>query len=434
MEYLSSDKIAVVDLASGDVSEDELSEELVQEKIGGAAITSALYQEYEDEDPMVLGAGLLTGTMTLASCLGVVTAKSPLTGRICHVPLTQYMGMEIKYSGFDYLVLKGRAAEPKFLWVHDGIADLEDAGGLWGLDVWAALEKVRQDMGDELIQVLGAGPAAEKGADLSQVMINQWASGDRFGLGRVLAQKNLKLIALRGMGLLEIENPEGFLAAAKALLDEVKAGAWAGRKGMGDLAAGLGEAGLSAWLEPLVHRHHADFNTPFASNTFVFTDGDPSQLTEPGQEEPGLLLTDVSAPLAFMKLGLGAAEACGIIKECLKRGLDAAGVAQICAASGQSDAGAIKAGLAEIKGPVPGLSGPFSPWAPDGPVFADFGPVDEAWRQRRQAVAYILGISPLFAMMSPELSEEKLLELANLGTGMEFGAETLDQAVGAITG
>lgn len=434
MEYLSSDRIAVVDLASGEVSEDELSEELVQEKIGGAGITSALYRQYEDEDPVVLGAGLLTGTSVPGSCLGIMTAKSPLTGQLCHVPLTQYAGMEIKYSGFDYLVLKGRAAEPVFLWVHDGIADIENAGGLWGMDVWAAVDKVRQDMGDELIQVLGAGPAAEKGSDLGQVMINQWASGDRFGLGKVLAQKKIKLIALRGMGLLEIDDPEGFVAQANALLGEVKAGPWAGKKGMGDLAAGLGEADLAAWLEPLVHRHHADFNTPFAANTFVFLEGDPSQLTEPQQPEPGLLLTDVYAPLAFMKMGLGAAEACGIIKECLKLGLDAAGVAQICASLGQSDAGAIMASLGEITGPVTGLSGVFSPWAPDKPVFADFGPVDDAWRQRRQAVAYIFGISPLFAMMSPELSEAKLLTLANLGTGMEFSAETLEQVVGAITG
>jgi aldehyde:ferredoxin oxidoreductase len=262
MEYLSSDKIGVIDLASGEVQEEELSEDLVQEKIGGAAINSALYEQYKDDDPVVLGAGLLTGTLTPASCLGIMTAKSPLTGQLCHVPLTRYAGMEIKYSGFDYLVIKGRAAEPVFLWIHDGIADLEDAGGLWGLDVWQAVDKVRQEKGDELIQVLGVGPAAEKGSDLGQVMINFWASGDRFGLGLALAQKKVKLIALRGMGLLEISAPEPFVEKAQGLLKQVKAGAWAGKKGLGDLAAGLGDPDLAAWLKPLVHRHHADFNTP----------------------------------------------------------------------------------------------------------------------------------------------------------------------------
>jgi len=265
-------------------------------------------------------------------------------------------------------------------------------------------------------------------------MINFWASGDRFGLGLALAQKKVKLIALRGMGLLEISEPEPFVEKAQALLKQVKAGAWAGKKGLGDLAAALGDLDLGAWLQPRVHRHHADFNTPFAANTFVFLQGDPAQLKEPAELEPGLLLTDVYAPMALRKMGLSAVEACEIIKQCLKLGLDATGAAQVCASSGLKETGAVQAALGQIKGPVPGLAGIFSPWAPDKPIFADFGPTDAAWWLRRQAVAHIFGLSPLFALMSPELSEAALLELANLGTGLEFNAAALDRAVASIIG
>ena len=55
MEFLAADKLAVMDLASGEVVEDELSEDLVQEKIGGAGIAKALYEEHEDGDPLILG-------------------------------------------------------------------------------------------------------------------------------------------------------------------------------------------------------------------------------------------------------------------------------------------------------------------------------------------------------------------------------------------
>ncbi|RJX33678.1 MAG: hypothetical protein C4525_09020, partial [Desulfarculus sp.] len=324
MEYLAADRIAIIDLASGEVSEEPYPDQLCQEKIGGAGVNLALYQQHQDGEPIVLGAGLFTGSMVPGAALGVVTAKSPLTGGVCHAPLTQYAGMELKYSGFDYIVIKGAAPSPRYLWVHDGIADLEDAAALWGQDVWAACEAVRANMGDELIQVLGAGPAAERGSDLAALMINYWPSGDRFGLGRALAAKNLKLIALRGLGLLEIAEPEEFAAQCLALLGEVKAGAWAGKKGLVELAAGLGQQGLAGWLAPLAHRHRASFNTPFAANTFLYLDADPGQLSEPSAAEPGVLAGDLEALAGLQGLGLSAAEAGGVLRQCAHQGLDPA--------------------------------------------------------------------------------------------------------------
>ena len=108
MEYLSTNKIAIVDLANSKVSDQELDEDLVKEKMGGAGITTALYEQYQNEDPIVLGTGLLTGTLAPASALGMITAKSPLTGKVCHAPFTLYAGLELKYSGFDYVVIKGQ--------------------------------------------------------------------------------------------------------------------------------------------------------------------------------------------------------------------------------------------------------------------------------------------------------------------------------------
>lgn len=432
MEYLASDKVAIVDLGSGQVSEDELDEALVAEKLGGAGITTHLYKEHEADNPIVLGAGLLTGTLTPASALGLMTAKSPLTGQLCHVPLTQYLGIEIKYSGFDYLVIKGAAASPVYLWVHDGIADISPAGDLWGQDSWQAVNQVRQAMGDDLIQVLGIGPAGEQGRDTAQVLLNLWGSADRFGLGKLMGAKNLKLVALRGMGLLEIADPDGFVEQTLALLGEVKAGAWAGKAGLGDLAAGLGEPGLADWLAPVAHRHRACFNTPFASNTYAMLEGDPKEMTEPQEEAPGFLLSDVGATLAFYKMGLSAAEAAEIMRSCAQTGLDPAAVADLAAAAGHGDAAAISAGLSSYNEKAPSLGqARFSPWIPGQAIFAPGG--DQDWWLRRQAVAHIFGLHPLFALMAPEISEEKLLALANLGTELELDQETLDKVVAEVT-
>jgi aldehyde:ferredoxin oxidoreductase len=428
MEFLAADKVAVVDLASGQVSEDELSEELVAERIGGAGVAARLCQEHADGDPLVLGAGLLTGTLVPGASLGVLTGTSPLTGGLAHAPLTQYAGQELKYSGFDYLVIKGRAAEPSLLWVHDGIADVEPAGDLWGRDVWTAVREVRQKMGDELIQVLGAGPAAERGSDLAQVMVNEWASGDRFGLGKALAGKNLKLIAVRGMGLLEIAEEEEMVERCLALLAEVKGGAWGGRQGQGALGQALGYDDYADWLAPAVHRSHSSFNTPFAYNTFLYLDADPGMKAEPDQDEPGVLLGDPGAAGALKGLGLSVEEAGRVILACAKEGLDAAAAAKVCQAQGKTSAQDILAALPGLTGPVEGLEGPFSTWAPEG-LAADRG----AWL-RRMAVCHVFGLDPIFGLLAPEISEEKLVGLAALGTGLEITQDTLDAVVADLVG
>jgi aldehyde:ferredoxin oxidoreductase len=427
MEYLSTNKIAIIDLATSKITDREVDEDLVREKIGGAGITTALYEQYQSEDPIVLGTGPLTGTLAPASALGMITAKSPLTGKVCHAPLTLYAGLELKYSGFDYLVIKGSSKKPVYLWIHDGVADISDAKDVWGKDVWASTDTIRELMGDSLIQVLAIGKAGESESDFAQVCINYWASGDRWGFGKLFGQKKLKLVALRGMSLLEVANAEGFVNQCKELLTALKAGAFAEKKGIEEIPVAIGEEDIRKWLAPLVHRHQSCFNTPFPTNTFVFLDEDPKLLKESEKQEPGFLITDVYGLLGFKKLGLSAADACALLRECAKYGIDAVAIAELSQKAGKKKPDEIKKSFSGLKGALENIGkGRFSPWCPN------FGLPANEW-ERRQAVAYIFGIHPIFALMSPELSEEKLIELANLGTGLGFTSEILDKVIADIS-
>ena len=427
MEYLSTHKIAIIDLATSKVMDQELDEDLVKEKIGGAGITTALYEEYQGEDPMVLGTGLLTGTLAPASALGMITAKSPLTGKVCHSPLTLYAGLELKYSGFDYVVIKGKSQKPVYLWIHDGVADLNDAKDVWGKDVWSSTDTIRDLMGDQLIQVLTIGKAGESESDFAQVCINYWASGDRWGFGKLFGQRKLKLVALRGMSLLEVSDAEGFVKQCKELLSAIKAGAFADKRGIEEIPALIGEEDIQEWLDPIVHRHVSCFNTPFPTNTFVFLDEDPKFLRETEKKEPGFLITDIHGLLGFKKLGLSASDACALLRECAKYGIDAIAVAELSQKAGKKKPDEIKKSFSGLKGSLENIGkGKFSPWCPH------FGLSVNEW-EKKQAVAYIFGIHPIFALLSPELSEEKLIELANLGTGLGFTPETLDKVIADIT-
>ena len=426
MEYLSSNKITIVDLGTSKIAQKELDEDLVKENIGGAGITTALYEQYQNEDPIVLGTGLLTGTLAPASALGMITAKSPLTGKVCHAPFTLYAGLELKYSGFDYVVIKGKSQKPVYLWMHDGVADISDAKDVWGKDVWASTDAIRELMGDQLIQVLTIGKAGESESDFAQVCINYWASGDRWGFGKLFGQKKLKGVALRGMSLLEVADAEGFVHQCKELLSTLKTGAFANKKGIAEIAVAIGEEDIRKWLDPLVHRHSSCFNTPFPTNTFVFLDEDPKLLKESEKGEPGFLVTDVYGLLGFKKLGLSAAEACALLRECAKYGINAVAVAELSQKAGKKKPDEIKKSFPGLKGGLESIGkGKFSPWCPN------FGLPENEW-ERRQAVAYIFGIHPIFALMAPELSEEKLIELANIGTGLGFTAEILDKVIADI--
>ncbi len=436
MEYLSTEKILVVDLTAAEVEEDELDEVLVEEKIGGIGITKYLYDKYEDDDPIIIGTGLLTGTTYTASAASQITAKSPVTDKVCHCPVIYKTGVEIKYSGFDYIVVKGKSQSPVYLWIHDGVADISDASDIWGKDVWESTAVLRNFVGDDLLQTMMIGPAGENGSDYAQVCFNQWSSPDGFGFGKLFGTKNLKGFAFRGMGLIEIAEPEDFVERSLEILKEVKANSFLEKKGVAPMLAALGKEDISEWIEPVIHRHSADYFTPYASNTFIFLDEDPALLEETKQEEPGILVSDIYALCGFKELGLSAKDAGFALKACAKYGINPLAVANL---SGKTTLEEIKDSFDSLEGEIaiPG-KGLFSPWCPAYPIFNtfDISGDDEiiAWWERRQAVSMIFGIQPMFALMCPELTEKNMLELASIGTDLELTQDILDAVVDDLLG
>ena len=436
MEYLSTDKILVIDLSTAQIEEDELSESLVEEKIGGIGITRYLYDKYRQDDPIVIGTGLLTGTTYPASASGQITAKSPVTGKVCHCPVIYKLGVEIKYSGYDYIVVKGRSESPVYLWIHDGVADISDAADIWGKNVWEATDELRTFVGDDLLQTMMIGPAGENGSDYAQVCFNHWSSPDRFGFGKLFGAKNLKGLAFRGMGLIEIAEPEDYVEQSLEILKQVKENDFIQKKGLAQILSALGEEDVVEWIQPVTHRHSADYFTPYATNTYLFLDEESGLLEESKKEEPGVLVSDIYALLGFKKAGLSAVDAGRALKACAKYGIDPFAVTQL---SGKTTLDEIKDCFDSIKGEIeiPG-KGLFTPWCPTGPIFNDFDLAGEdetlAWWERRQAVSMIFGIQPLFSLMCPELTEENMLELASLGTDLELTQEILDAVIDDILG
>jgi len=458
MDYINNynGTILLVDLETGETSDEELELEMVEKCLGGAALNLALYQKYADRDPIVLGTGFFTSTFIPASCLGIATFKSPLHQGISHVPLTWQTGVELKLTGFDFVVIMGASAKPVRIWLHDGLADVEDSSDVWGKDVWETVDALRQTYGDDLVQVLSIGKAGENKLPIAQVSESYWGSKDKSALGAAFGEKNLKAVALRGLGLLEVA--DGFFDQCNDLMEKVTSGSLQGKRGLKETIASLPQEGdTMQLLESMSHRNNACYNCPYACNTFVKYRETANAMVASGVDEPGCMVTDLSGFMGFSFLGKDAAPA---LEKCFRLGLEPTGASQLVKAAGSTDRTSAEEKLDQLAQSggnlkdanlphfyqmspwpcAPSLessliqaSGTFSNAVPAQPVvvaFKDFGvsdaPVDRAeWWLRRQALAYTLGICPIFALVSPEMSEERLAEL--IASSAEWDAFTVEQ-------
>ncbi len=206
--YGFAGQILHVNLSTGEVDTEPLSEELIKDWIGGRGFNMrALYDRIDadtdplDEDnPLIFGVGPVNGTL---SCMGSrfnVSAKSPHTGIIGDSNAGGHIGSEIKYAGYDQIIITGRADRPIYLFVDDDEVTLRDADGIWGRDAVETNDLICEDIGDSSVQVAACGPAAENGVSFGAVFANGVRAAGRTGMGTVMASKNMKALAVRGTG------------------------------------------------------------------------------------------------------------------------------------------------------------------------------------------------------------------------------------------
>jgi len=427
LEFLYNGRILTVDLSLGEAEEEYLEEDLIWSYVGGAAVNSALYQKYEAEDPVIVGTGLLTGTLAPGACLGVVTIKDSSSGRVIHSPLAWFVAPEIKMSGFDFIVIKGKSDAPIYLWIHDGVGEVKDASEVLGADTWQTTDKLRKTLGEDRIQVLSVGRAGEEGGWYASLCNNYWGGEDKLGLGGVLGRRGVKALAFRGLGELKALNPKGFLSAAeealKAVVKELN-----GEKGLYKVASRLG------WniegVRPFVHRYLSCFNCPFPCRAFVKYNEPPDVLPSSKVEEPGVLLTDLPALAAFIKAGFGVEEALRGFELCCRMGVD--GVAAVRVAKTREGFEALMKGAGDWGGRSE--TNPWNSAGGDEPIrrlssLSSLTPPigePEIWR-KRVALGYVFGLCPILLLTTPSLSAEIILKLTSLGSGIDLSLDDLSK-------
>jgi aldehyde:ferredoxin oxidoreductase len=222
-------QILRVDLSKRRVEKQALDPKLARAYIGGRGLgTKILYDEMDPRvDPLspqnklLLGTGPLTGTNAPTGGRYMVITKSPLTGAIACSNSGGYFGAELKFCGYDFLVVEGQASEPVYLWLDNDRVEIRPAEKVWGQNTHETDDRLRDETHPEA-KISCIGPAGEKRGLTACVMNDKHRAAGRSGVGAVMGAKNLKAVAAKGFQSVRVADPKGYMAACLAAITKLK--------------------------------------------------------------------------------------------------------------------------------------------------------------------------------------------------------------------
>ncbi|MCD6468773.1 MAG: aldehyde ferredoxin oxidoreductase family protein [Thermoplasmata archaeon] len=238
MFYGYTGRMLDVDLSTGGIKEVSTNKGDAERFIGGKGLGAKMLYDLlnPDVDPLdpenvlIFITGPLTGTLMPTSGRFAVVTKSPLTGLFLDSQVGGYFGPEMKFSGYDAIVIRGKSEKPVYLSIFKDDIEIKDAGHLWGKTTSETTHTLRKELGDDKTRVAEIGPAGEKLVKYAMINIDTYdqkergGQAGRGGAGAVMGSKNLKAIAIkasaRGAGI-RYADEEGFRKAAKNAFKKV---------------------------------------------------------------------------------------------------------------------------------------------------------------------------------------------------------------------
>lgn len=198
------EKIARINLTTGDISVEPLDMELAHKFIGGRGLgTKMLYDAgvatvdpLSPENQLIYITGPMTGAAAPSTGRYMVVTKSPLTGMIACSNSGGIWGAKLKYAGWDAIIVEGEAPEWAYIVIDDDKIEIRDASDLVGMKSELIDDTLKERHGQDF-SVLNIGPAGEKKVLLAAIMNDKDRAAGRSGVGAVMGSKKLKAIVVR---------------------------------------------------------------------------------------------------------------------------------------------------------------------------------------------------------------------------------------------
>lgn len=226
-------KLLRVDLTSGTMEEDWLDESELRKYVGGAGFgIKYLYEEvppgvdcFSPENRLIIASGPLAGTRIPGSGTYSVTTRGILTGGAAFSQANGFFGAFMKFAGFDGIIIQGAARNPVYLYLHDGTAEIRDAGHLMGKDTWETDDAIKEELGGSKgnMSVAAIGPAGENLVKFAAIVSDKGHIAGHNGIGAVMGSKKLKAIAVkRGRRAIPLYDSQRVSDLARQIVDDMK--------------------------------------------------------------------------------------------------------------------------------------------------------------------------------------------------------------------
>jgi len=211
-------KILRVNLATKKIWIEE-TKKYAKKTLGGRGINSLIMineiapqaKWHDPQNLLCFGVGALVGTMAPGACRVDISTINVFSGGKGSANVGGFWGPELKYAGFDNLIIVGKSKKPVYLYINDNKIEIRDASSIWGKDVFETEDILRREIGDDGIKIALIGPAGENRVRGSAIMIDTAKAAGGSGVGCVMGDKRLKAIVVRGHGKIEVAEPQKFM-------------------------------------------------------------------------------------------------------------------------------------------------------------------------------------------------------------------------------
>ena len=227
-------KLLRVNLTHMTITEETIPDELFYKFIGGTGLgIKYLYDEVPagvdplgPENKLIFCTGPLVGAKLICTTRCCCVTKSPLTGTITSRLSGGAFPAELKFAGFDAIIVEGKAEKPVYLLISGGKVEIKNAEHLWGTKVSECMEAIKAENGDKNLKIASIGPAGENLVKFASIINdNEMRAFGRAGVGAVQGSKNLKAIAIKAISRsdIKIADEVAYKTVLKKLADEYKA-------------------------------------------------------------------------------------------------------------------------------------------------------------------------------------------------------------------
>jgi aldehyde:ferredoxin oxidoreductase len=222
-------RILRVDLTGKKISKQILSSDFASRFLGGKGFAVKILLDeltpginpLSSENKIVFATGPLTGSLAPCSSRGVVASKSPLTNGWGDANAGGFFNAELKFAGYDVLIVEGCSKDPVYLWINDDEVEIRKAENLWGKNTQETDSFLKKDLEDNSIQACYIGPAGENLVRFANIMSCWHRAFGRTGLGAVMGSKKLKAIAVRGTRGFEVFRLSEFMKTAMEAMKQL---------------------------------------------------------------------------------------------------------------------------------------------------------------------------------------------------------------------